>query len=237
MSATRVLCLLLVLATTDVWASRTILLPPITNNTVHGGRVPGAGGACVSADLYNTQPATDSGEGVRLAMHEVKLHLRNVGTTEQEVFVLLQPGTNFGSAHSSPPESPTPNGAGPTQNFSSLAQPNPFVIAPGGSATYTARIWTGFELSQWVFTEDAPGGSRVVDGNASLLGPGGSCNPLIISRNCIALSTSFVLGIRVTQDRGAIVGNVVSVGHRCNGFVDHYLSPPQTMPVNSGRAF
>ena len=219
-------------------AQRTMNLPPLSFDTVHGGVINDAAGnpvVCVTADMTakTTDPAIVA-SGVLVAYHTYNLALTNLSSTPQTIQPYMLAGSAAGSTNSNGNAAGVPLYAGPSLALTSDQQLGQIVLPPYGSGVFSYLFVCS---SNTCYVRDVSGGLTVA------VSPGGSFFQMPATcgtgapQVCINIQSRFNFRLVVNEDRGAVIGNITCLSHRCNGVTDHYISPPAAISLNGGRPF
>lgn len=207
------------LAGSPAYAARTIFIPPLHQDTVHGGIV--SGQVCYTADMlapitYGNSGTTDA--GVQSTNHSFKISFQNLSATPQNISISLMPGTKVTGRNSRGGANGVPDTDNPTRSLSSPLTGN-ITLGPLSDGSYDITFGTNSTASA-IYPFDST--------SVICAGP---------QQTCSSQQSTLILKIEIAEDRGAVQANITSTAHRCAGHVDHYLQPPLMYQINGGRPF
>ncbi len=219
---------------TPCLAGRSVIIPPVTVQSVHGGALPLGTGTqvCVTANMAASL-FPGGNDGVRSGLHFVAVNLANISSIDQTVNMVILAGSAVSSSNSGGNSASIPLVAGPTLSFTNDYVSGDIVIPPNGEYSYGLGIHCHDTLCK--IEEAGPAAGAVIKGtffNTTIAVP---CDG--VPQACISLASNLHLKVVVKEDRGAIQAHVTTQAHRCNGFTDSFSMPPYSIFVNGGRPF
>lgn len=199
-------------------AKRVVDLPVLKFSSFHGGSVSGV--TCGAIGMLKAENY-DGASGVKWAHHTWQVSFKNLSDTTQTVRLIALPGTQITNQNS---EGALGITKGTTEHVArrlDSANTQTAVLGAYGSAEMGLTMISGSNVG-YIAPVDS------WDSNACGIQP---------EHSCMTASSTVILRIEVEEDRGAVLANVVSGGHRCYGLVDHFTTPPANFNVNGGRPF
>lgn len=199
-------------------AKRVVDLPVLKFSSFHGGSMSGV--TCGAIGMLKAENY-DATSGVKWAHHTWQVSFKNLSDATQTVRLIALPGTQITNQNSDGALGIT---QGTTEHVARrLDSPNTqtAVLGAFGSAEMGLTMISGSNVG-YIAPVDS------WDSNACGLQP---------EHSCMTATSTVILRIEVDEDRGAVLANVVSGGHRCYGLVDHFTTPPANFNVNGGRPF
>lgn len=218
-------------------AMRILQLAPLQMNSVHGGVVPYTGPAplppavapakvdCGSADMLTVDNYIDS--GVDYGLHYLNIFLTNISPILQTITIKVLPGTLVASGNSAGGVYNTPaNPASPpTRSISTETAITGMIndpLAPGQSKIYTLTYQCNSAVCK-ILPLDTSFPATCTSGG--------------VPQACLSMGSYTLFKIEITENKGAVIGNLTTSVHRACGSVDKMGEPPPTMAINGGRAF
>ena len=206
-------------------ASRSLTVPPLTQETAHGGLLTAPDGVnkmtCVTADMTGPGSYENNDGGVVSVNQRYKIAFQNLSSTNQNVTISILPGTKMSGSHSRGNGDRIPDTANTPREINS-AVPISFTLSPSGTPGSSS-------------VQDVNFTSNATASNISPPDPGVTCTGA--PQVCLYQQSTLILSLTIAEDRGAVLANITSSSHRCSGYIDHYIQPPIGFQVNGGRPF
>lgn len=228
-------------------AARTVLLPPLSNSSVHGGIQNNANTSWqrCRAIGYDDTPGfgPQSQNLVGQASHILIFSFTNLSNVTQNISIKLRTGSEVTSTNSGGVSSVNLSTPGPglSLNFPALNKAN-LALTKTGTKDSSLEWVYGVTCSQAACdTAD-----DIIFGYGGKMGQGNTIDVLRSKycgaatpppmQLCFAIASTLLFEVTVAQDQGAVVGRVTPLFNQCGG-VGESISSGGSLEINGGRPF
>lgn len=222
------LFLFLTLTASSAFGGRSLILPPFGINHISGGR-PSDGKVCQTADM---DPLVYQSEApVHMVYNFSFIDVTNISPSPQFVTLEFAAGTfvTGGYSHDATGGSHLPDKSLPKYEHTGLPKTASKNILAGETHRFTV---VGVCSSTFCSLSESSTGLLV----AGVPLPGGSCAAQP-GQACLAIEMLLKMTVKIQQDQGAVIANIVGEEHRCSGWTDKRFTTPYPYAVNGGRPF
>lgn len=220
------LCALFCVATS--YAGRMLEMPPVSQEAAFGGMVGGMG--CQNGVTGFVAPGFT--EAPRFGMLRWDLAMTNVSTLPQTARLVVWAGSKVtGSDSNGGTWSAPANNLSDAVVNSNWESPS-YTWAPGETYTFYLSAQcahVGGCSLRW----GGPDGTTITGFSGA---QNSVCNTLP-PQSCLSVGANLRFRVLISEDRGAMVGNLSVLAHRCGGLLTSFGRPPYQVDVNGGRPF